>query len=323
MLVLHSVRSRKFLAALTSLAAVAAMLMGARIASADEVWFQSHQRASASDVCVAQAGETPWQDSWGPNPGWSPSWEQWANNGQGGWVCSRSITWARDSSPSISCATGGTYAVGDIGPGCGLVFLISGGKTYEMAPKNWNGSVGDPAQIWTTSATKCYARGSSIADANCQDEGLYPGTIGEQNASSLASNLIGMGPANTTAIKARMDAGSATSSSYAAGVASAYSGGGFTDWFLPSKDELNAMCNYSRSPSSPALPSVDCWGGGTSTSTQDTAFASSTYGFATSTFYWSSSQLAFNQPWYVRFDTGRQNGHNKDRTFFVRPVRSF
>ena len=86
------VRSRLFLAIGCSLVMVAGMLFGANVASGDEVWHQSYQRGSQSEECVAQPGETPWQDSWGTNPGWSPSWEQWANEGQGGWVCSRSIT---------------------------------------------------------------------------------------------------------------------------------------------------------------------------------------------------------------------------------------
>ena len=40
MTVLKSVRSRKFLAALSALAAVAAMLFGANVASGDEVWYR-------------------------------------------------------------------------------------------------------------------------------------------------------------------------------------------------------------------------------------------------------------------------------------------
>ena len=126
----RAVRSKSLFAALSVLLMIAATLFGANVASGDEVWDQSYQRGSASEACVAQAGETPWQDSWGTNPGWSPSWEQWANEGQGGWVCSRSITWARDSAARV-------YNIGDVGPGGGLVFLISGGLTYEMARKDW------------------------------------------------------------------------------------------------------------------------------------------------------------------------------------------
>ena len=263
---------------------IAATLFGANVASGDEVWDQSYQRGSASEACVAQAGETPWQDSWGTNPGWSPSWEQWANNGQGGWVCSRSITWARDSAAR-------DYNIGDVGPGGGLVFLISGGLTYEMARKDWGaGSAIDPTKAWTTTAGVCYASGSSTDNADCQTNNLYPGTTLVQSASTTASEAIGMGSANTDAIIARMAAGSVSSSDYAAGLASAYAGvdGLTSGWFLPSKDELNAMCNYSRNPTTPPT--------GVCTGSQDGTFSTGTYGFAGG-LYWSSSQVAAFTAW--------------------------
>lgn len=94
---------RSFLIALAALLMITSSLVGAHSVSADEVQYQSYQRASQSEECVAQPGETPWQASWGTDSSWHPSWEMWANNGTGGWVCSRSITWARDeaTSPSI------------------------------------------------------------------------------------------------------------------------------------------------------------------------------------------------------------------------------
>jgi hypothetical protein len=91
---------RSFLIALAALLTVASSLVGAHSVSADEVQYQSYQRASQSEECVSQPGETPWQASWGTDSSWRPSWELWANNGTGGWVCSRSITWARDEATS-------------------------------------------------------------------------------------------------------------------------------------------------------------------------------------------------------------------------------
>ena len=125
-----------------------------------------------------------------------------------------------------------------------------------------------------------------------------------------------MGSANTAAIKARMTAGSVASSDYAAGMASAYTGGGLTDWFLPSKDELNAMCNYSRTwtgtPSTLACTGV-----------QNDAFAAGTYGFA-SVYYWSSSQNVTDSAWLQYLANGNQNGVDvKFNTLRVRPVRAF
>ena len=310
MSVVKPVRSKRFLATLSVLVVVAGMLFGANVASADSVQYQSYGRASQTEACAAQVGETPWQASWGADSSWSPSWEQWANGGTGGWTCGRSITWARDSAAR-------TYALGDIGPGGGLVFLISGGLRYEMAPKTWSGGSSDSSQIWTTTAAFCYASGSSTAAQNCQSNDLYPGTSGAQAASSTASEAVGMGSANTAAIKARMTAGSVASSSYAAGMASAYTGGGLTDWFLPSKDELNAMCNYSLT-----------WTGTPSTlactGDQNDAFAAGTYGFG-NVYYWSSSQTSIDayRAWGQILSNGFQGNAIKRSTLRVRPVRSF
>jgi hypothetical protein len=274
----RAVRSKSLFAALSVLLMIAATLFGANVASGDEVWHQSYQRGSASEACVAQAGETPWQDSWGTNPGWSPSWEQWANEGQGGWVCSRSITWARDSAARV-------YNIGDIGPGGGLVFLISGGLTYEMAPKTWSGSSSDdtPSLAW------CSDTSTSIAGA--------------------VARAVGTGSANTTAMLAL------PCTSGAAFSADAYAGGGFTDWFLPSRDELNAMCNYSRNPTTPPT--------GVCTGSQDGTFSTGTYGFASGG-YWSSTQLGAFGAWAQSLVDGLQvSGVFKVGPVRVRPVRAF
>jgi hypothetical protein len=293
------VRSRLFLAIGCSLVMVAGMLFGANIATADSVWVQSYERSSQTEACAAQPGETPWQASWGTDPSWSPSWEMWANNGNGGWVCTRSITWAR--TPIAASSGGGddyggggggggavTYAVGDVGPGDGLVFLISGGKTYEMARKDWGANE-------TTAIQWCSNVNSSLS-----------GTFG---------TVVGTGEANTALMVA---VGACTSG--AAKKATAYSGGGFTDWFLPSQDELNAMCYYSRNLSASPDPTASCEGG--SGTIQDSTFAASTYGFASDS-YWSSSQYDWYHAWGQALGGGKQGLDYKWSTLRVRPVRAF
>ncbi len=284
---MKSVHIRAMLASFTGLLLVAGCLVGANAASADSVQVQSYQRASQSAACTAQLGETPWLASWGDDSSWHPSWEQWANGGAGGWTCTRSITWAYDNAAplSLGCRADNSCELGSIGPGGGLVFLIDNGVYYEMAPKTWTVDGVDE----TTGANWCSDTSLSIPDA--------------------VGTAIGSGSANTTA----MQSPACTSG---AGVSSrAYDGGGFTDWYLPSQDELNAMCNYSKNPTTPST--------GLCQGNQDSAFASSDYGFFDE-YYWCSSQTSGTQAWAQNFSDGEQsNGGRKDLSLHLRPIRAF
>ena len=76
-----------------------------------------------------------------------------------------------------------------------------------------------------------------------------------------------------------------------------YTGGGQTDWSLPSKDELNALYNY---------PNRNAIGG----------FAASPY--------WSSSEYDKDNAWYQKFQSGYQTwSGSKASTCGLRPVRAF
>ncbi|MDB5276623.1 MAG: hypothetical protein JWR61_1578 [Ferruginibacter sp.] len=116
-------------------------------------------------------------------------------------------------------------------------------------------------------------------------------------------NSIGTGLSNTNAIIKSLGQ---PSTSYAAGLARAYNGGGYTDWYLPSQDELNLLF-LNRSVVSgfystlllPALPNL----------------------FVTK--YWSSSQADLRAAYLQNFDGGQQLPDYRYYGYAVRAIRSF
>ncbi len=81
---------------------------------------------------------------------------------------------------------------------------------------------------------------------------------------------------------------------YAASVSRNYNGGGYTDWFLPSKDELSKLY-----------------------------LSQGIVGGFSADYYWSSSQVDNTLAWYQYFVDGSQSVGSKGNTFRVRAVRSF
>ena len=105
---------------------------------------------------------------------------------------------------------------------------------------------------------------------------------------------IGTGSANTDAIISEQGP---TETSYAAGLARAYTAGGYTDWFLPSKDELNQL--YVN--------------------------RAALQGF-TQYYYWSSTEKPeYNGDlvWIQNINDGNQTSTVKYSTYYVRAVRAF
>jgi hypothetical protein len=171
-----------------------------------------------------------------------------------------------------SCADGGACQVGDAGPGGGVVFFDAGsreswGRYLEVAPSGWSGAPSDPVATWC-------AEGKAGFTARVR-----------------TGTALGSGAADTSAIV------KACGSASAAGVAAAYHGGGETDWYLPSKDEVNEL--FRKRSAVGGLPAKSLW-----SSSQSSHYATYAWG-----------QLLVSE--------GRYIGSYKGYGGMVRPIRAF
>jgi hypothetical protein len=185
---------------------------------------------------------------------------------------------------STSCASGGTCSVGDLAPGGGYVFYVSattinvaagisdGGIYLATAPQTWNGGAADPNASWGCGGT------------------IISGSF---------SSAIGSGAENTRLI----NAGCATAG-IASRITAASSAAGFTDWFLPSIDELTLIYNNLKVPGLSNLQSWNYW-----SSTQSTSNA------AGSAKYWWFGSGALSG------ETDKNNSVGSN--MYVRAIRAF
>ena len=152
------------------------------------------------------------------------------------------------------------YAIGDTGPAGGVVFHITDGGLHglEAAPED------------QSFEAQWGCNGTEITGA----DGTAVGT-GAQNTADILAGC------STSGIAAR--------------VADAYSLGGYDDWYLPSKEELNLLY-------------------------QQRAFM----GGFTNDYYWSSTEANFsNSAWMQYFFLDFQDFVPKDNAMGVRAVRAF
>jgi hypothetical protein len=122
---------------------------------------------------------------------------------------------------------------------------------------------------------------------------------------------IGTGSANTDEIIAVLG----TNKPYAAWIARAYTGGSYTDWFLPSADELHQMY----------LNRVTI---NTSAEANGGSIFSTTECCGSSQPYWSSSEYDYQMAYYHSFDPTTERNvqvgwYNKSQSYYVRAVRAF
>ena len=170
-------------------------------------------------------------------------------------------TWQESCTPANTTA----YQIGDKGPAGGIVFYISvnsGLHGLEAAPADQSSGI-----------SSCYSNNTSVS-----------GTQG---------TAVGTGAANTAAFVADCNATNA-----AAKIADAYALNGYTDWFLPSIDELNLLYQ------------------------QKTVVG----GFVSNSYYWSSTESDSVNAWALYFDYNygqQQFSKGKGTSFRVRAVRAF
>lgn len=126
---------------------------------------------------------------------------------------------------TLTCAQGGECTVGDTGPGGGVVFYVDQtGDGFNCGP------TGDDMCMYLENGRGTGASGIALwSTASLQSSAVDPGAQGV---------LIGTGYKNTLDIIDQQGPYDAVTNKYMAGAAQAFRGGGKTDWYLPSTDEL-------------------------------------------------------------------------------------
>jgi hypothetical protein len=186
------------------------------------------------------------------------------------------------------------YAVGDPGPGGGFVYYVSAtnftstGSPCNTSCKYLEVAPADEARYFADEANQ----GTTVSGA----KGTAIGT-GFQNSVDIA-NQSGNTSAGSAAVYARE-----------------YRGGSLTDWYLPSRNELNQLCKWARGQNwvSDATP---CNSSGSINSGRGAS------GFG-STFYWSSTDWFQPYAYSQGFSNGGQNANSKNNGFPFRPIRAF
>jgi hypothetical protein len=157
-------------------------------------------------------------------------------------------------------------------------------------------SIGDTYQggiIFYLDASGCHGLISAPTD---QSTGIqwYNGSY---TITTAFASCVGCGDGNSSMIVYNQGLGS-----YAAQLCYDLNSGGYTDWYLPSKYELNLMYENIGQGNSLGLGNVG--------------------GFASS-YYWSSTEFDNFIAWFQNFGNGNQYNYGKYNTDYVRAVRAF
>ena len=199
--------------------------------------------------------------------------------------------WAKynKSTGLVSCTrtgcSGGSASVGDTGPAGGKIFYVAALGFTVTGTGSFTAYYLEAAPV---------NQGTSIKWCSCTsyDYGYCNIRVGALGSTSTGT-AIGTGKENTAGIIAGHFP-TETASINAAKACADYRGGGYNDWFLPSKDELNEL--YKVRP-----------------------------GMINNYFFWSSTQNSggYSLAWVQYFFNGNQSTNTKTAENYVRAVRAF
>ena len=164
------------------------------------------------------------------------------------------------------CDTGLPYACGDTGPGGGTIFYVSSTRFacgadmgsfcnyLEVAPNLWAPNSQHSCKNVKSGGT-CGGSAQQTSDFAGNGKGITLCTGGKAQAipNQKSGSAVGTGYANTAILVPFC------SPSDAPNIARAYDGGGMTDWFVPSLDEMLALWSYPNRNAIGGFPPSAYW----------------------------------------------------------------
>jgi hypothetical protein len=172
------------------------------------------------------------------------------------------------TAPEWVAVTTATYAIGDTHQG-GIIFYLDASGKHGLISAPTDQSAGIKWDNGSFVDTYAYGNGIGAGEGNSQGIRRWQGTCSSCYASELCQDLIL---------------------------------GGETDWYLPSKYELNLMFENIG---------------------QGNALGLGNIGNFANNYYWSSTEIGDSGAWLQSFANGYQANGNKSSTYNVRAVRAF